>query len=29
MRVVVDFEQDPGWVVTVLVQDNDPRSPRQ
>lgn len=25
MRVVVDFSQDPGWIVTVLVQDNDPR----
>jgi hypothetical protein len=25
MRVVVDFSEDPGWIVTVLVQDNDPR----
>lgn len=25
MRVVVDFNRDPGWIVTVLVQDNDPR----
>jgi hypothetical protein len=25
MRVVVDFNADPGWVVTVLVQDRDPR----
>ncbi len=25
MRVVVDFNEDPGWIVTVLVQDNDPR----
>jgi hypothetical protein len=23
--VVVDFNDDPGWIVTVLVQDNDPR----
>jgi hypothetical protein len=21
----VDFNDDPGWVVTVLVQDDDPR----
>jgi hypothetical protein len=26
LRVVVDFNEDPGWVVTVLVQDGDPRS---
>jgi hypothetical protein len=25
MRVVVDFNQVPGWIVTVLIQDNDPR----
>jgi hypothetical protein len=25
LRVVVDFSQVPGWIVTVLVQDNDPR----
>lgn len=25
MRVVVDFNDVPGWVVTVLIQDNDPR----
>jgi hypothetical protein len=25
MRVVVDFNDDPGWVVTVLIQDDDPR----
>ena len=25
LRVVVDFSDDPGWIVTVLVQDNDPR----
>jgi len=25
MRVVVDFSQEPGWVVTVNVQRHDPR----
>jgi hypothetical protein len=25
MRVVVDFNDEPGWVVTVLIQDDDPR----
>jgi hypothetical protein len=25
MRVVVDCNDTPGWVVTVLVQDDDPR----
>ena len=25
MRVVVDFNDIPGWVVTVLIQDDDPR----
>jgi hypothetical protein len=25
LRVVVDFTDDPGWVVTAVVQDNDPR----
>jgi hypothetical protein len=25
LRVVVDFSQDPAWVVTAVVQDNDPR----
>jgi hypothetical protein len=25
LRVVVDFNGVPGWIVTVLVQDNDPR----
>lgn len=25
LRVVVDFNDDPGWIVTVLVQDDDPR----
>jgi hypothetical protein len=25
VRVVVDFNDQPAWVVTALVQDNDPR----
>jgi hypothetical protein len=25
LRVVVDFSHDPGWIVTVAVQTNDPR----
>ncbi len=25
LRVVVDFNDDPAWIVTVLVQDQDPR----
>ena len=25
LRVVVDFNDVPAWIVTVLVQDNDPR----
>jgi hypothetical protein len=25
MRVVVDFNDVPAWVVTVLIQDDDPR----
>ncbi len=25
LRVVVDFHDEPAWVVTVLVQDDDPR----
>jgi hypothetical protein len=25
MRVVLDFNDEPGWVVTVPVQDDDPR----
>ena len=25
LRVVVDFNQVPGWIVTVVVQDTDPR----
>lgn len=26
MRVVVDFNDAPGWVVTVLIQEDDPRA---
>ncbi len=26
LRVVVDFNDDPAWIVTVLVQDHDPRA---
>lgn len=25
VRVVVDFNESPAWIVTVAVQDNDPR----
>jgi hypothetical protein len=25
LRVVVDFNHTPGWVVTALDQGNDPR----
>jgi hypothetical protein len=25
LRVIVDFSDVPAWIVTVLVQDNDPR----
>jgi hypothetical protein len=25
LRVVVDFNQDPAWIVTAVIQDNDPR----
>ena len=28
LRVVVDFNESPGWVVTVTVQRNDPRERR-
>jgi len=28
LRVVVDFNQTPAWVVTAAVQDNDPRRRR-
>lgn len=29
LRVVVDFNDVPAWIVTVLVQDNDPREKQQ
>jgi hypothetical protein len=29
LRVVVDFNEVPGWIVTVLVQDSDPRGPHR
>jgi hypothetical protein len=29
LRVVVDFNGVPAWIVTVLVQDNDPRGPHR
>jgi hypothetical protein len=29
MRVVVDFNQDPGWIVTVLVQNDTPSEQAQ
>jgi hypothetical protein len=25
LRVVVDFNDEPAWIVTAFVQDNDPR----
>lgn len=28
LRVVVDFNDLPGWLVTALVQDSDPRETR-
>jgi hypothetical protein len=28
LRVVVDFDELPGRIVTVLVQENDPRNER-
>lgn len=28
LRVVVDFNDDPAWIVTALVQINDPRETR-
>lgn len=28
LRVVVDCNDVPGWVVTVLIQDDDPRAQR-
>jgi hypothetical protein len=24
LRVVVDYDEDPAWVVTAAIQDNDP-----
>lgn len=29
LRVVVDFNEDPGWIVTALHQENDPRLRRR
>jgi hypothetical protein len=29
LRVVVDFNEDPGWVVTAFVEDQDPRLRRR
>lgn len=29
LRVVVDFNEDPGWVVTAFVEDEDPRVRRR
>jgi hypothetical protein len=28
LRVVVDFDEEPGWIVTALVQRVDPRPPK-
>ena len=28
LRVIVDFNDIPGWIVTTLVQDSDPRETR-
>jgi hypothetical protein len=28
LRVIVDFNDDPGWVVTALDQERDPRLKR-
>jgi hypothetical protein len=25
LRVVVDFSEDAAWVVTAVIQENDPR----
>ena len=25
LRVVVDFSEDPAWIVTAIIQRNDPR----
>ena len=29
LRVVVDFNEDPAWVVTAFVEDRDPRMRRR
>lgn len=29
LRVVVDFNEDPGWVVTAFAEDQDPRVRRR
>lgn len=29
LRVVVDFSEDPAWVVTAFVEDRDPRARRR
>ena len=29
LRVVVDFNDEPAWIVTALQQDNDPRLERR
>jgi hypothetical protein len=29
LRVVVDFNEDPAWVVTAFVEDQDPRMRRR
>jgi hypothetical protein len=29
LRVVVDFSEDPAWVVTAFVEDQDPRVRRR
>jgi hypothetical protein len=29
LRVVVDFNEDPAWVVTAFVEDQDPRLRRR
>jgi hypothetical protein len=29
LRVIVDFNQAPGWIVTAVVQQSDPRLRKQ
>jgi len=29
LRVVVDFNSEPGWIVTVTIQSYDPRQARR